>query len=227
MKRFILENKCSELFAYRKFIKKIVPTNAQDPLNNAGIIFYPVLQKCKMNNPLFDRRHLKEYILFGTLAAIGYVVPLLIFLTKNRYESLYLLFMGLMIFMVPIFFYGYKLLYTRYDEKRAVSMLLAGVMTTFTGIAIAAIASFILVWIYYPGLFGNVPVEKVLPGTASQSQQHPQSYLLMMVLITATIGNFLTGTFISVVVSYAGKRDQTRDKPAEIGPQKKETVNSI
>jgi len=98
-------------------------------------------------------------------------------------------------------------------------MLFAGHLATLTGIVIAAITTFILVWSYYPGLFGRVPVEKVLPGAASQSQLHPQTYLLMMIMITATIGNFATGSFISIVVSYAGKRDQTKDEPAQVGPR--------
>lgn len=95
-------------------------------------------------------------------------------------------------------------------------MLIAGHMTTLTGIVIASLLATVAMLFFNPNLFSNVPTEEILPGAAPQDQTSKPAYLLMMILATATFGNFATGSFISVIVSYAGKRDQTKDKPVNI-----------
>ena len=170
-----------------------------------------------MSKPVFDKRHLKEYLLFGSLAAGIYMVPVVIFLSKHNYQSLYYLFMGCAFFMAAIFYYVYRLLYAPYDEKRAVSMLIAGHMATLTGILIASLSVIIAMLLFESNMFAYVPPQQVLAGAAPQDQPGQPGYLLMMMLATAIIGNFATGSFISLIVSYAGKRDQTRDKPVDVG----------
>jgi cytochrome c oxidase assembly factor CtaG len=112
-----------------------------------------------MNSIVFNRRHLKEYLLFGSAGAALYMTSVVFFLSHNSYQHLYYLFMGCLFFMVAIFFYEYKLLYSRYDEKRAVSMLLAGLFTTLTGVLMACIfavvAMFFSVLIYFPLCLSN------------------------------------------------------------------------
>jgi heme/copper-type cytochrome/quinol oxidase subunit 2 len=170
-----------------------------------------------MSSIVFDRRHLKEYLLFGSAAATLYTVAVVLFLYHNSYQHLYYLFMGCLFFMVAIFFYEYKLLYTRYDQKRAVSMLLAGHLTTLTGILVAVVFAVIAMLFFNPHLFSTVPEQQLLPGAAAQDLTTKPVYLLGMILATATIGNFATGSFISIIVSYAGKRDQTKDLPPDMG----------
>ncbi|MDN3657387.1 hypothetical protein QWZ08_17175 [Ferruginibacter paludis] len=109
--------------------------------------------------------------------------------------------------MVAIFFYEFKLLYTRYDKKRAVSMLLAGYLTTLAGILAAVIFAVIAMLFFNPHLFSSMPDQQLLHGAAAPDQTTKPIYLLGMILATATIGNFATGSFISIIVSYAGKRD--------------------
>lgn len=172
-----------------------------------------------MKSPVLDRRHIREYLLFGGSAAAAYLIALIIFLSTGKYQNLYYLFIGCILFMAIIFFYVYRLLFTRYDEKRAVSMLMAGHMATFAGIIISAVLSVIAVFIFNPEVFSASSTAQVLPNAASQDRSNAPGYLLMMILFTAILGNFATGSFISVIVSYAGKKDQTRDKPVDI-PQK-------
>ncbi|MEO6730944.1 MAG: hypothetical protein ABIN01_06985 [Ferruginibacter sp.] len=174
-----------------------------------------------MAKPVFDKRHVKEYLLFGSSAAVTYMIPVIFFLYNNSYEHLYYLFIGCALFMAVIFYYVYRLLYARYDKKRAVSMLIAGHLATLTGILIASILVVIGMLFFNADLFSTMPTDRFLPGAAPQDQQNKPAYLLLMMLATATIGNFAVGSFISVIVSYAGKRDQTRDKAVDIGGEKR------
>lgn len=169
-----------------------------------------------MPSPIFDTTHVKEYLLYGSIAALVYISPVILFLYRNNYQNLYYFFLGCVLFMAVIFFYVYKLLNVTYDKKRAVSMLIAGHLATLTGILIACILAVVSMLFFHPNLFSQVPTDQILPGAAPQDQTHTPSYLLLMILATATIGNFAVGSFISVIVSYAGKKDQTRDKPVDI-----------
>ena len=169
-----------------------------------------------MKNPTFDRKHIMEYLLYGSIAAVLYMIPVLIFLSDNKFETLYYLYIGCGLFMAAIFFYTYRLLSHRYDEKRAVSMLMAGHLATLTGIIISCILVFVAMLFFFPDLFSRMSSDQIIPGAPAQSRTGHPSELLLMILATATLGNFFVGSFISVIVAYAGKRDQTRDKPAHL-----------
>jgi hypothetical protein len=56
-----------------------------------------------------------------------------------------------------------------------------------------------------------VPQQQLLPDAATQDQTGKPVYLLAMILATATLGNFATGSFISIIVSNAGKRNQSNN----------------
>lgn len=173
-----------------------------------------------MKNPLYDRQHIKEYILYGTIAAIMYMIPVVIFLYNHTYENLYYLYIGCILFMGTIFYYVYRLLYQRYTQKRAVSMLIAGELATMSGVVISCIAIVIAMFITFPNLLSSVPASEVTQDVAAQPRR-----LLLMILATAIIGNFGVGSFIAVVVAYAGKRDQTEDKPAQLETNIKPEIN--
>ena len=164
-----------------------------------------------MKNPLFDRQHIKEYLLYGTLAAILYMIPVVTFLYNQSYENLYYLYIGCILFMGVIFYYVYGLRSKRYTGKRAGSMLIAGEIATISGVIIACIFIVIAMIIAFPNLFSASAAAPVLEGGTAQP-----SKLLAMILGTAIFGNVLVSSFITIVVSYAGKKDQTEDKPVQL-----------
>jgi hypothetical protein len=181
-----------------------------------GIIFLRVFKIFVMKNPTFNRQHIREYLLYGLMAAVVYMLPVIYYLYNNRYENLYYLYIGCALFMGVIFYYNYKLLDRKYDKRRAVSMLISGHLATLAGIVISCLLAFIAVYIAFPELLSSDSNRQVLPNAHETNQVSRPSYLLLMILSTATIGNFAVGAFISVIVTYAGKRDQTKDKPANL-----------
>ena len=169
-----------------------------------------------MKNPMFDRQHLKEYFLYGSIAALLYMVPVIYFLYNHKYENLYYLYIGCFLFMVSIFYYNYKLLDRQFDRKRAVSMLISGHLAVLAGIILACLFVIVSMLFAFPDLFSNMPPEQVIPNANDTNKIGNPGYLLLMILSTATIGNFGTGSFISLLITYAGKRDQTKDKPTNL-----------
>lgn len=169
-----------------------------------------------MKTPIFNKKHLKEYIFFGAMAAILYLIPLFFFLLNNSYENSYYLYIGNALFFLVIFYYNIKLLYRPYDKQRAVSMLIAGELVTLTGIVLAVVTSFILMLAFFPGIFSLKAPEAILSNAPAAAEVVRPSGLLFMIFINAIICNFGAGSLISVMVSYAGKQNQTKDKPAHL-----------
>ena len=91
-----------------------------------------------MINPLLNKQHLRQYLLYGSAAAVVYIIPYIIFLMRNEYENFYILFIGSGLFMLAIFIYTLKLIRQPYDKKRTLSMIFAGHLATITGVLIAA-----------------------------------------------------------------------------------------
>ena len=169
-----------------------------------------------MRNPIFNRKHITEYLSYGALGSVVFMIPVLYFLYHNKYENMYYLFIGCLLFMAVIFFYNYKLLNRPYDKKRAVSMLLASEMAILASVLISSLFIVIAFLFFFPHLFTNMQTDRIVQNAPAQVEAYKPTGLLMMVLAVNVLGNFSTGSFISVVTSYAGKKDQTRDQPAPL-----------
>jgi hypothetical protein len=169
-----------------------------------------------MKNPVFNRQHVREYFFNGLLAAVLYAVPVFFFLAQKKYEDLYYLYAGTGLFMFTIFFYALRLVNRPYDSKRAVSMLIAGNLATLAGVFIAVVLVLIGFFFYFPDIFSITPTRSLLQDAPSTIQPTRPSGLLFMILILTIFGNTAVGSFVSVVTAYAGKKNQTRDKPASL-----------
>ncbi len=167
-----------------------------------------------MKNPIFDNQHLKEYFLFGLLGAVLYNIPLEFFLRSAKYENFYYLYIGCGLFMVAIFYHTFRLIDRPYDKGRAVSMMMSGILTTIAGVILAAIIATISTFIFFPDLFSTHQVVDMIQDAPATAEPKYPSNLLFMILGVTIIVNMLVGCFVSVITSYAGKRDQTKDKPA-------------
>lgn len=165
-----------------------------------------------MIHPLLDSRHIREYVLYGLAASIGFIIPVIIFLMQNTYENFYFLFIGSGLFMLVILYYTFKLSFRPYDKKRALSMAIGGHFATIAGIIFSCVIATICYVLFNAGLFqpaSSTNAVENAPATLGSTQ--PMN-LLLLIFSVATIGNFSVGSFISVVTAYASKVNQTRDK---------------
>ena len=169
-----------------------------------------------MKNPVFNRRHVREYFLYGAVAAILYSIPVLLFLSEKNYNNLYYLYIGVGLFMFTIFFYALQLVNRPYDRKRAVSMLIAGNLATLTGVAISVLVVIFSFLHFFPDLVSVKPTPILITNAPSTIQPDRPAGLLFMILILTVFGNTSVGAFVSVVTAYVGKKNQTRDKPATL-----------
>jgi multisubunit Na+/H+ antiporter MnhC subunit len=172
-----------------------------------------------VKNPLYNRKHIIEYLLYGLFAAIVYIIPVLFFLKDSRYENFYYLYIGNALFAGMITWHAFQLLYRPYDGKRSVTMLVAGNLTVLTGILICCIFIWIAMFMYSPELFSKTATANILRDAPPTIQPHMPAQLSFMLMLNAIVVNFGTGAFVSVIMSYAGKRNQTKDKPTPLNKQ--------
>lgn len=168
-----------------------------------------------MANTLFDRRHLREYTLYGTLAGLAYSIPVLLYLAIASYYYSAILFIGSILFMFVILIYSITLTRRRPDYKSTWMMIIAGHMAIFIGIAIAVICATILCFVFIPGFLSGNSQDTFL-SKAPQALNKDNEGTLMLIYVTATIVNFGAGAFMSVLVSYVIKLNQTKDKSPSI-----------
>ena len=168
-------------------------------------------------SPIVDKRHVKEYFLYGIIAAILYLLPTLYLIFANKYQNLYLLYVGNALFMAVIYYYNYYLTKHPYEGKRAVSMLAAGHLATLVGTILSVVVVIITMFIFFPDMFSAHPANQVLAHANSEARTQYPSGFLFMILLDAILGNASAGSFVSILASYANKKNQMRDKPADIG----------
>jgi hypothetical protein len=168
-----------------------------------------------MANLLFNKKHLKEYVIYGSVAGISHALAVWYFLYRANYYASPILFVGSFFFMFVIMAYSLKLTKRRSDYKSTWGMLIAGQMAVFVGIAVSVICSLILCYLYIPGFINGGGVDAFLrnaPGGLNVNN----TGTLEIIFITATFENYGAGAFISAMIAYALKPDQTKDQTPTI-----------
>ena len=164
-----------------------------------------------MPNIIFDRSHRREYILWGMLAGVAYALPVMAFLAMRNYYYTATVFVGCILFMFVIMLYSARLTKRKPEYKSTWMMIIAGHFVILTGIITAVVLSFLLCLAFIPGfLSGNSP-GSFLKSSPDAMNIH-NTGVLMIIIMTATLVNFGVGGVINIIVSYAGKLNQTKDK---------------
>lgn len=169
-----------------------------------------------MKNPLYDRQHKKEYLLYGFIAALVYMIPTSYFLYNTQYANFYYLFIGNILFMFVIAFYVFTLINRKYEGKRSVTMFTAGVWTIAVGVVLSIIFSVIAMFIFFPDFFGWHRTSKLIQNAPGEYANHYPSGVLLFLLFNIILCNITAGCFASLMVAFAGKKDQTKDKVAPL-----------
>lgn len=167
---------------------------------------------------------LKVYILFGLMAAIVYCIPAFVFIQKAIYTESWVLYVGNFLFMIVI---GYFLFYVsrlKDNNSSTLSLIAAGEKTVIIGIIAASLLSFVLLLILVHGFLGSGTPGKVMTDKAYTAIKDRTNGLDFMLIMNSIIGNFVTGSFVSVILSASLKGNQKTEKGS---PAKKVKADAI
>jgi uncharacterized membrane protein len=148
--------------------------------------------------------------IYAAVAAVLFAVPLIIFLQDTTFSRAWLLYLGNFLFMVVIAAYMMMFNAKKDENASTTSLLSTGHVVTVIGVIISVILAFIALSVFVPGLFSSSP-DKVLENAPAQEEGRRTNGLVFMVFMNATVGNVSTGSFVSIILAYYQKRDQTKE----------------
>lgn len=162
---------------------------------------------------MFKKTFFKIYFSFAFLAAIVYCVPVYFFIRKADYNQAWLLYIGNFLFMLVIVAFLFYFSSLKNDNPGTISLIVSGQKEVVLGMVISCMISFIMLIILIPGLFGKGIPSRVLSEAPVNILQGKTNGLSSMVLINSTIGNFVTGAFMSLILPASlRKRTQRKDE---------------
>jgi uncharacterized membrane protein len=163
----------------------------------------------------------KLHFLFGLIAAFVYSVAAFVFIQKAVYTESWVLYVGNFAFMVVI---AYSLFYVsnlKDNNSSTLSLIVSGEKTVLIGMVAAAVLSFILLLILVHGLIGTGTPSKVIAEKPANTVTDRTNGLDFMLIMNAFIGNFVTGSFVSVMLPASLKKNQKTDKGASVKKEHK------
>jgi hypothetical protein len=174
---------------------------------------------------MFTRLKLIGYLTYGIIAAVLYCIPMVFFVRSGNFEDIYLLYIGNALFLVGIVLY-----IVHYNNKRAQngstsSILIGGHITTGFGIVLALLLSLLLILIFVPGVLHSNADTVLQDANPSQPAEGKFRGILFILFMNTVIGNACTGAFVSILLPYTIKKDQTKDKASEFLNIRKEKVS--
>lgn len=162
---------------------------------------------------MFKKAFFKIYFIFAFLAAFIYCIPVYFFIRMADYTQAWLLYVGNFLFMAVIVAFLFYFSRLKNENLRTLSLIVSGQKAVVLGMAIAGIISFILLIVLIPGLFGKGTPGRVLSEAPVNILQGKTNGLISMVLIDSTIGNFVTGAFMSLILPASlRRRTQRKDE---------------
>jgi hypothetical protein len=139
-------------------------------------------------HPLF-----KIFIGFAFAAAMVYCVPVYFFIGQADYTKSWLLFTGNFLFMLVIGSFLFYISRSAFRPFSMLSMMTAGQKQVLRSVLCCLIAGIILLIILVPGKYMmNKPANTIHDKTNG---------IDFMVIANSVIGNFFTGSFVTVILA--------------------------
>ncbi len=169
----------------------------------------------KAENILINSQHIREYIVYGTLAAILFLIPAWYFLASADYNNAWIVYLGCILFMFVIMFYCYLLSRRQPDYKSTMMMMAAAHIAIAVGVILSVLTSLVLCFIYIPAFMSGHSPDQYLENAPSFAN-HNNFGTLFQIFFPATMVNFGAASFIAILSPYVFKINQTKDKELRI-----------
>lgn len=158
------------------------------------------------------KSHLLLYIVYGIAAAIAYCIPVVVFLERADYTDTWMLFGGCILFLFCIVLFMIRFNKIRNENASTGAMLVSGHIVTAAGVLLSVLLCFLLLILIVPGYLGHPSPGAVLHKEPANIVRDKTDGLAFMIFMTATVGNFSAGSFVTIIFPFSLKRDQTKEK---------------
>jgi hypothetical protein len=167
---------------------------------------------------MFTKDQILGYLKYSIVAAILYLVSVVIFLYLDNYTQLYILYIGNVMFAVVMVFFVVN--FSKKRERNALPKMTiaAGHITAAMGVIISCLAIFVILAIMKPSGYSDVMAtsnELAKPTPGLEGNGHALMFILFM---DAVFGNIGAGSFVSFLLPNMLKSDQ-KGETATINPE--------
>jgi formate/nitrite transporter FocA (FNT family) len=161
---------------------------------------------------MFKNHPIKSYLLYSVIAAVAYFIVVCIYLRYPYFSSIWMLFVGNILFAIVIAIFIWMYNRTRRENANTSLMVAAGHITTVMGILIAC-ALILLTYLLFPHLINGVPKGNTAFAQAPPQMEGRGDSFIFNIFMDAIIGNISAGSFISIILPYTAKRNQKQETP--------------
>ena len=152
---------------------------------------------------MFSKRLLASYFPYALASAILFAIPALFFVKNSTYAQSWLLYLGNMLFMLPMIVFMLAFNKKRKDLGVMTSLMEAGHIATVLGVILSCLLSLLLLFIYAGGIFqANGGTDAELDNAPAQATTGAVSGTTLFLFMDAVIGNFTAGSFITIILAY-------------------------
>lgn len=156
---------------------------------------------------MFKKEYLSSYIKWGIISAMGFCIPMILFIKAADYRSSWWLYVGNAVFLAAIAVYMLAFNKSHAENASTQTMVAAGHIATVIGIIVSCVVAGIVL-----ALFGGGETMADAPAQTGTGDTHG---LIFFVFMNATIGNLCGGSFSSLLIPYSARKNQTKDKKSE------------
>jgi hypothetical protein len=149
---------------------------------------------------------LKTYIPRALIAAAVYCIAVVIFLSRENYQSIWILFLGNVLYMLSITVIVYLTYRADSFKESPVTSAISGHILSFTGAALSVILSLLLYFLYDLVIRGSQgETLQNAPAGFSSNSTHG---MLFVLVILAAFGNTVAGFFAALFTSFDASKKQ-------------------
>lgn len=152
------------------------------------------------------------YFKYSLACAILFAIPMFIFLGDQSYRQTWLLYLGNGLFLCGVLVFLIFFNNRRDENASTQTMMGAGHIVTIMGMIIAFIIAVIAVLIMVPSAYGLGDSNSNLMSAPTSMDRELNNGLLFVLFADTILGNLSAGSALSLIVGYAIKRDQMKDK---------------
>ncbi len=152
---------------------------------------------------------LKMYVPRALISAVVYSITVFIFLSQQNYKSIWILFLGSVLFMLTIAVLIYINYRSQAFKKSPLTSAISGHVLSLTGSALSVILS-LLLYFLFDLVIRSAKGETLQNAPASLAANSTHGMLFVLILVAA-FGNTVAGFFAALFTSFDASKKQAAD----------------
>ncbi len=161
---------------------------------------------------MFSENFIKKYLLRGLIAAAIYSVTVVIFLVSEKFQSIWILYLGNAFYMLTIAVIIYLSNRSSKFSESPVNSAISGHVLSFTGAALSVVLAVLLYLLFSTGIFTSGKAGETLTHAPAVMSNTNSQGMLFVLIVNAALGNTITGFFAAIFTSFGSSKKKLSEE---------------